>query len=61
MPQTWNRIAQSTSANVIRPMPAPDTAKRGGAGIIRTGTVWDGNSLQKALIDPQVVDVGGVG
>ena len=31
--------------------PAADPSQGGGDGIIRTGTVWDGDSLQTALID----------
>ncbi len=31
--------------------PTPDLSQGGGDGIIRTGTIWDKNSLQSALID----------
>ena len=31
--------------------PTPDPTQGGGDGIIRTGTVWDKDSLQSAMID----------
>jgi RHS repeat-associated protein len=50
---TWTTVPDATSTYAIMPIPLPDTSQGGGDGIIRTGYVYDKNSLTSALIDDQ--------
>jgi RHS repeat-associated protein len=51
--EPWSIIPDETSVYEVSPVPVPDESQGGGDGFIRTGYVYDDNSLLSALIDDQ--------
>ena len=51
--EVWDEIPDETSEYEIAPIPLPDQSQGGDDGFIRTGYVYDDNSLLSALLDDQ--------